>query len=108
MVLRDNENIPNDYDCVMRRLEPTRPVLVEEGLHEIIRVVVGGKEIPHVAVAENATLDWICSAKRSWVLGLYHVAAATEAVCVISHTHPPAGDWMVRAPGNKEMKRGGC
>jgi len=107
-VLRDDKNIPNDYDCVMRRLEPTRPVLVEHGLHEIICVVVRGKEIPHVAVAENATLNRICSAKRSWVVGLYHLAAATEAVCVISNTHLPAGDWMVRAPGNKEMKRDGC
>ena len=92
----------------MRRLEPTRPVLVEYGLHEIIRVVIGGKEIPHIAVAENATLDWICSAERSWVVDLYHVAAATEAVCVILHTRPPAGDWMVRTPGNQEMKWGGC
>ena len=87
----------------MRQLEPTHPVLVEYGLHEIICVVVGGKERSHVAVAENATLDWICSAERSWVVGLYHVAAATEAVQVILHAHPPAGDWMMRAPGNKEI-----
>jgi hypothetical protein len=81
--------------------------LVEYGLHEIIRVVVGGKEISHVAVAENAALDWICSAERSWVVGLYHVAVATETVRVISHTHPPAGEWMMRSPGtNKEMKWG--
>jgi len=38
--------------------------------------------MPHVAVAENATLDWICSAERSWVVGLYHVAA----VCNFAHT----------------------
>ena len=107
-MLRDDENIPDDYDCIMRRLEPTHPVLVEYGLHEIIRAVVGGKEIPHVAVAENATVEWICSAKRSWVVDLYHVAAATEAVCVISHTCPPAGDWMMRTPRNQEMKWGGC
>jgi hypothetical protein len=62
--------------------------------------------ILHVVVAENA-LDWICRAKRSWVVGLYHVAGAMEALCVISHTHPLAGDWIVRTPGNKEMKRGG-
>ena len=65
MVLRDNKDIPDDYYCVIWRLEPTHPVFVEQGLHEIIRVVVGGKEIPHVGVAENATVDWICSAKRS-------------------------------------------
>ena len=67
-----------------------------------------GKEIPHIAVAENESVDWICSAERSWVVGLYQVAAATEAVCVMSHTHPPAEDWMACAPGNKEMNRGGC
>ena len=55
----------NDYDYVMRRRVPTRPVLVEYGLHEIIHIVVGGKEISHVPVAENAALDWICSAERS-------------------------------------------
>jgi hypothetical protein len=34
------------------------------------------------------------------VVGLDHVAAATETVRIVSHTHPPAGDWMVRAPAN--------
>ena len=56
MVLRDDENIPDDYDCVIRRLEPTHPVLVEYGLHEIIRVVVGGKEISPVAVDRKSVV----------------------------------------------------
>jgi hypothetical protein len=101
MVLRDDVDIPNDYNCVIRRLEPTRPVFVEQGLHEIIRVVVGGKDIPNVAIGEDTPLDRICRAERSWVVGLDHVAAATETVRIVSHTHPPAGDWMVRAPENK-------
>jgi hypothetical protein len=42
------------------------------------------------------------------VVGLDHVAAATETVRIVSHTRPPAGDWMMRTPANKEMKRGGC
>jgi hypothetical protein len=42
------------------------------------------------------------------VVGLDHVAAATEMVRIVSHTRPPAGDWMMRTPANKEMKRGGC
>ena len=108
MVLRDNKDIPNDYNCVIRRLEPTHPVFVDQGLHKIIRVVVGGKEIPNVAIGEDIPLDRICRAERSWVVGLDHVAAAPETVRIDLHTHLPAGDWMMRAPANKEMKRGGC
>ena len=65
MVLRDDEDIPDDYNCVIRRLEPTRPVFVEQGLHEIIRVVVGGKEIPNIAIGEDTPLDRICRAEKS-------------------------------------------
>ena len=70
--------------------------------------LLGGRKYRPFSVAETANLDWICSAERSWVVDFYHVAGATEALCIISHTHLPVGDWMVRAPGNKEMKRGGC
>ncbi len=31
-----------------------------------------------------------------------------EALCVVLHTHPPVGDWMVRAPKDEELKQGGC
>ena len=81
-MLRDDEDIPDDYYCVIRRLEPTHPVFVDQGLHEheIIRVVVGGKKIPDVAIGEDTPLDRICRAKRSWVVGLDHVAAATETL----------------------------
>ncbi len=42
------------------------------------------------------------------MVGFYHVAGATKALRVVSHTHPPVGDWMVRAPGDEDLKRGGC
>ena len=35
------------------------------------------------------------------VVGFYYVAGATEALCVVLHTHLPVGDWMVCAPGMK-------
>jgi hypothetical protein len=59
-------------------------------------------------IGEDTPLDRICRAERSWVVGLDHVAAAMETVRKVLHTHPPAGDWMMRTPANKEMKRGGC
>jgi hypothetical protein len=41
------------------------------------------------------------------VVGFYHIAGATEALSVVLHTHLPIGDWMVRAPGDEELKWGG-
>ncbi len=42
------------------------------------------------------------------MVGFYHVAGATEALHVVLHAHPPFGDWMVRAPGDEDLKWGGC
>ena len=42
------------------------------------------------------------------MVGFYHVAGTTEALCVVLHAHPPVGEWMVRTPGDEELKRGGC
>ena len=42
------------------------------------------------------------------MVGFDHVTGVTEAFCVASHANPPVGDWMVRAPGDEEMIRGGC
>ncbi len=42
------------------------------------------------------------------MVGFYHVADAMEELCVGLHAYPPFGDWMVRAPGDEDLKRGGC
>ena len=60
------------------------------------------------AVTETAALGWIWHAERSWVVGFYHIAGATEALSVVSHTHPPVKDWMVRVPRDEDLKWGGC